>query len=470
MLLFCTTLPLKDEATPGSCVQLFSDWVSGSPYYPVFELDVEKATTEEFEFRQDGFAFRITHYHDDTAHVTACRLENFRDNMLWLSDCVYIDAGGSKRAHIQVKCNRYDYSTQIADAKTPNIVKMLVSSGLCRNDDWMPTSAKPIAATMDNLQAVASLMTGQGSHAMPVVYLSSDGWDLPLDPDITARNLAGLAHVLVEQDTSIGQQLMRMTQGRNAYGGYAALYMPGSDNRYLFRRSSYPSARALNDAIRRTLLQCLINRWDSSDFGWEQIRIKQNRQRLEQAAHAHQSEMDGWIEAFDAEGQELRDKINDLTRQLEHANAELSRYHARMPAQEQNGFFGRGSEPELLEGEYNDLLCNVLSYCRRLYPEDSRALTLIDSMLEANPRVGECERIMQEIKRIIGPGEALNGSKRSDLEHLGFRFIDGGKTHIKMYFRDKRYQFAYSTSPSDSRGGKRKVAEIRNRLDVEWKF
>lgn len=469
MLLFCTTLPLTPETTHRDCVSLFADWVCSSPFYPIDSIDVDAATEKEFEFRQDGFAFLITHYQDASARVTACRLENEQDNRLWLSDCIFVDDPSGKRVHILVKCNRYDFSPGSQEVRTPKIVHQFITNGHCRCDGWMPVTAEPIQATLDNLTQVASFMKGEGDNEMPVVYLSTDGWDWGLDPERTAWSLAGLAHVVIEQDPAVGLQLMEMTGGNNAYRGYIAIYLPHSGNRYLFSRSSFPTARALNETIRRTLLQCLINRWDSSNFGWEQLRVKQNRQRLEQETSAHQDEMNSWISVFDEESQELRDKITDLTRQLERVNAELSRYQARMPAQGQNGFFSRGAEPELIDGEYTDLLLNVLSRCRGLYPADSRALCLIDSMLEANPRVGECGRILQEIKRILGPGEALNSSMRSDLEHLGFRFVDGTKTHIKMYFRDKRYQFAYSTSPSDSRGGKRKVAEIRNVLDVEWK-
>ena len=467
MLLFCTTLPLREETTRRDCVRLFANWVCSSHFYPIEQIDVDKATESEFEFRQDGFAFLITHYRDAKADVTACRLENPHDNMLWLSDCVYVDAPGGKRVHIQVKCNRYDYSTQMTAARTPNIVRQFVEEGLCRDDGWMPVSAAPVSATMDNLSAVADMMTGQGSNDLPVVYLSTDGWDWPLDPEMSARSFAGLAHVLVEQDAEVGEQLKRMTQGRNAYGGYAALYMPHSELRYLFHRGSYPTARALNDAIRRTLLQCLVNRWDSSDYGWDQIRVKQNRQRLEQEASAHQSEMEGWIDVFDAESQELREKIADLTRQLERAQSEITRLQYRAPASGQKGILQQGAEPEIIQGEYNDLLRSVLTHGRGLYGEDSRPRLLIDALLEANPRVGECGRIMTEIKRIFTPGEAINSSMRSDLEHLGFCFVEGTKTHVKMYFRDKRYQFTYPTSPSDVRGGKNKVSEIRGVLDVE---
>lgn len=470
MLLFCTTLPLREDTTRRDCVQLFAHWVCSSHYYPIDEIDIDQATQGEFEFRQDGFTFLITHYRDQRADVTACRLENLIDNMLWLSDCVYVDSHGSKRVHIQVKCNRYDYSSQLTVAHTPNVVRQFVESGLCRDDGWMPVASEPVWATMDNLSAVAEMMLGQGSNELPVIYLSTDGWDWPLNPEVTARNFSGLAHVIVEKEVGVGQQLKRMTQGKNAYGGYAALYMPHSSLRYLFHRGSYPSARALNDAIRRTLLQCLINRWDSSDYGWDQIRVKQNRQRLEQEASAHESEFAQWIATFDEEDRELHDKIADLTRQLEKAEAEISRLKAQLPADGRKPFFRQGAEPELIVGEYNDLLLSLLNHGRPLYADNSRARLLIDSMLAANPRVGECSRIMTEIKRIFTPGEALNSSMRSDLEHLGFCFIEGTKTHVKMYFRDKRYQFSYPTSPSDVRGGKNKASEMRGILDVEKKI
>lgn len=64
MLLFCTTLPLREDTTRRDCVQLFAHWVCSSHYYPIDEIDIDQATQGEFEFRQDGFTFLITHYRD----------------------------------------------------------------------------------------------------------------------------------------------------------------------------------------------------------------------------------------------------------------------------------------------------------------------------------------------------------------------------------------------------------------------
>ncbi|MBQ7848617.1 MAG: hypothetical protein IJ343_02690 [Clostridia bacterium] len=470
MLLFCTTLPLREETTKRECVQLLADWVCGSQFYPIEQIDVDKATQEDFEFQQDGFTYLITHYLDQQADVTACRLENFSNNMLWLSECTYVDTPGNKRLLIQVKCSRSDYSSQLTVAHTPHIVRQFVDSGLCRIDDWLPISSEPVRATMDNLPAVADMMMGRSRNDLPVIYISTDGWDLPLNPEITARNFCGLAHVIVEEDTAVSQQLKQLTRGKNAYGGYIALHMPHSSLRYLFHRGNYHNARALNDGIRRTLMQCLINRWNPSDYSWEQIRAKQNRQRLEQELSQNRSAFEEWFTACDAEDKALHEKIGDLTRQLEKADAEINRLRAQLPADGKRSFFFQGVEPELITGEYNDLLLSMLNHSRTLYADDSRARLLIDSMLASTHRVGDCARIMTEVKRIFSPGEALKSSSRSDLEHLGFCFIEGTKTHVKMYFRHPRYQFTYPTSPSDVRGGKNMVSEIRGRLDVEKKI
>lgn len=472
MLLFCTTLPLKAEATQRDCVSLYSQWVCQSRYYPIDAIDVDAAMTGGYEFREGNFAFLITHYRDEKATVSACRLENAQTDKLWLSDCVYVEDAQGKRVHIQVKCNRFDFSAAAPDVHTPNIVRRFIDQGLCRDDDWMPVTSSPLYATKDNVEQVAAFMRGEGRNAMPVVYLSTDGWGWALDPEKTAWNMTGLAHVVVEQEPMVALQLMDLTHGNNAHRGYAAIYMPHSASRYLFNAANYPSPGALNHAIRRTLLQGLVNSWDSSDFGWEQLRLKQNRQRMLEQAASHTQKANEWEELFssiDAEMAEKDTTIEQLRAQLDIATAKLSALESIPDKQKNEGFFSRGEEPEYIEGEYVDLLRNVLTRCRDKYPENSRPVMLIDSMLNANAPVGGCARTLKIIKDVLGEKGELNSSNRSTLRQLGFLFETEHDSHGHeiSYFRDPRFRISFACSPSSCRGGNNTFTRIRNMLDVE---
>ena len=482
MLLFCTTLPLLEGAIQRDCVELFAEWVCQSPYYPLDTLDVDEALERGFEFRQDNFACQITHFKDEKTVITACRLENNQPNGLWLSDCVYVDDPAGARVHIQVKCNRQDFRVATQDVKTPNIVYRFIESGLCRDDGWMPVSASPIRCTEDDLENVARIMRGEGDNRMPVVYLSNDGWGWALDPDKTARNMTGLAHVLVEDDAAFALRLMDMTDGNNAHRGYVAIYMPQNSTRYLFNANSYLTPGALNSAVRRALLQCLVNRWDTSDFGWEQLRPKQNRQRLQEQAATHSLKAAEWEELFTSVDADLKEKeetitrlrvqLEDLQYQLNNANGHLSSLQQRKDGKSSDGFFSRGPEPELVEGEYVDLLRNVLQYCRNLYPGNSHAVMMIDSMLKANERVGMCAKTLKGIKDVLSEKGRLDASKESTLKQLGFRLEKehDSNGHRSSYFVDPRFRFTFACTPSSNRAGKNQFSDIRKVLDVEWKF
>lgn len=68
----------------------------------------------------------------------------------------------------------------------------------------------------------------------------------------------------------------------------------------------------------------------------------------------------------------------------------------------ENGFFYKsGEEAELYPGEKVELLYNVLSQVIDKYPPDSRAHLLIDTLLSANPKAGECDRIIRGLREIL---------------------------------------------------------------------
>lgn len=136
----------------------------------------------------------------------------------------------------------------------------------------------------------------------------------------------------------------------------------------------------------------------------------------------------------------------------------------------ENGFFYKsGEEAELYSGEKVELLYSVLSQVIDKYPPESRAHLLIDALLSANPKTGECDRITKELGEIFGNGDRLTKAGKSRLKDLGFTVTEDG-THYKIIFHDPRYTFAVSKTPSDHREGKNLISDICKAIDVSWKI
>ena len=132
-------------------------------------------------------------------------------------------------------------------------------------------------------------------------------------------------------------------------------------------------------------------------------------------------------------------------------------------------FYNAGSEDELYPGERNDLLYSILSQVLNKYEEGTRPHSIIKSLLDANPKVGTCEKIIKGVEAAFRSGEKLTKASRGKLRDLGFTIEEDGP-HCKLVFKDPRYMFTVAKTPSDYRGAKNLTGNICKALDVEKKL
>ena len=217
----------------------------------------------------------------------------------------------------------------------------------------------------------------------------------------------------------------------------------------------------------------LINRSDSSKFNWNHIIALQARQKmveLQNISIQDKSQLSEYIETFDAENQDLRNQIEELNKEIYSLGAQLDTMRMSLNADsESNCFYKTGTESAPYPGEISDLLYSILSQIQSKYDESSRAYAIIKSLLLANPKVGECERVIAEISNIFGGDCRLNKNAKTQLKNLGFVIEEDGP-HYKIYFHDQRYMFTVSKTPSDHREGKNLISKIRNIIDIERKL
>lgn len=470
MLVFSTRLLLKDHVTQEMCLKLFIEWITGSKHYAINEITYDLSSQDDYRIEQDNAVFSIGHYNDENIKLAACRLENKEAKAVWFNDCIFVDEGHNKAVLIQLNCNLIDYNTQLPDVHKPYIVRKFVDSGYCADDAGLPVLDIPIIANDDTINLISKIMNFETQNKMPVVYVSCDYGDQPkINASFLARQLSGVAHVFLETSRKTSLKLREMTDGKNVHNGYVGIYFPGSYCER-FNVDSFNYYKEAGYAIIDSVWQALINRIDSSVYNWSQIMTLQAKQRMMQMKAANQEELVLYANTFDSENNELRSKIEDLNEQNANLRARLEALQYAVNSEQSGEFLRMGVEPDLYPGEHNDLLRSILTQVQHYYDSTSRAHNIIDALLEANPSVGECKRILSTIKGIFSGGARLKTSDKSKLKDLGFEILEDGASHYKLVFHDSRYMFTVAKTPSDHREGKNLYSDICRVIDIDKKI
>lgn len=474
MLVFSTRLPLKNEITQADCIRLFIEWVTKSPNYSIQNILYDVSSNEDFDCIDENITFSIRHFKNNHVELSACRLENRENIAVWVNDCIFLCENGKKSLLVQLNCNRIDYSTQLPPIHKPYIIRQFVERGYCNDDNDLPVVDTPLESDAIYYEKCVDIINGEYDYTMPVVYISCDyRGHTVISPVYLAKKLSGIAHVFVEKTYETAMKLRDSTKGNNAYNGYIGIYFPGTKLCQKHSLTYYNDYKEMSREIIDSVWKALINRLDSSTYNWNQIIALQARQKMSEwqdISAQDKKQLSDYMNTFDQENESLREQISELNQQVYSLRSQLDMLRVKINGDSEDScFYKIGSELNLYAGEKNDLLYSVLSQVQNRYSQNSRGYAIIQTLLEANPRSGECEKIINGVREIFGNGGKLTKSGKSQLQDLGFTIEEDGP-HYKLIFHDSRYMFTVAKTPGDHREGKNLISQICNAIDVEKKF
>lgn len=475
MLVQSYRLPLKAGVSWADIFEAHNRWLSRRHRDPI-QLDeiATQDTGDNFEYKtEEGEGeIHIRRYLNDGEEISAIRVTVNEPTATWKTDCILQIGNGVSQLFIQMYYERSRADNYLPFINKPAVLRQIIDMGLCANDDGMDISSTTLWATDKNWDLRVDIMNGDRNNVLPVIYLTREEDNtLPLDLNTRylAKRLAGIAHVIEEREYHHASLMDIPTCGNNVHSGCIGLYFPGTGHMQRY----YPWDFAHRDELVEVLLNDVrlawLNRVDANACTWETIRSKQLHRRLDEwrlSSDKDSAELTEFMAFFEQENRELREKNEELSRQVYTLKAKQSvQSYRTIPST--GGFYNSGNEPEFYAGEKSDLLHSLLSQALPRTRPDSRQNHLIQSLLDANPRVGEGQRIMDDIARVLEDGSAT-ASVISELEDLGFTAERGH--HLKITFHnDSRYLFVIAYTPSDYRNGRNTIADINSKLNVERK-
>ncbi len=474
MLVFSTRLPLKDTVTQEDCLHLFIEWITKSPHYSISGIDYDIGSNTDFDYSEGNISFSIRHIKGAQTELSACRFEYRESDAVWYNDSIFLCENNTKSLLIQLNCNRTDYHTQLPPIHKPYIVRKFVEGGFCKDDAGIPVCDTPIEVDENYYHSCVEIMRGTYTNSMPIVYISCDyAGEHVIRPEYLARQLSGVAHVFVEKNRESALRLRDDTDGNNAHTGYVGIYFPGTKLCQKHGIEYYRNAREMGSEIINSVWSALINRVDASVYNWNQIIAIQSRQKMSEwqdISEKNKQQLSEYMDNFDAENRSLRQQIEELNKQVYSLHSQLDALRlSKKETEADNCFYNMGKEPNLYASERNDLLYSILSQAQSKFDVNSRGYLLIQSLLDANPHVGECAEIMSEVRNVFSGDGKLTSAKKSQLKSVGFIIKEDGP-HYKVVFHDERYMFSVSKTPSDHREGKNTITDISKIIDIERKI
>lgn len=474
MLVFSSKLPLRETITNKKCLEMFFNWIENSPHYSLVNIDFDMDDPHDYDYEHEDLAIRIRFYNTDNTEIIACRFENKEKNAVWYSDCIFVNREGNRAVVIQLNCIRTNYNDKLPRIHKPYIVRLFVESGFCKEDNGIPIAAAPLKVEGQYFDICSRLMVGKQPCEIPSVYISTDYQNnTAVDPVYLAHELSGIAHVFVEENHDTALRLRESTDGNNAHNGYVGIYFPNTAFCQRHSIAQYNNKTEMAREIITSVWNTLINRVDSSTISWNQVVALKSKKEMEEwrdIGEHHKNQLSQYIASFDSENTTLREQNEELNKQVFSLRSKLDALKACLDSDEPDSlFYKKGEEHELYSGERNDLLYSILTQVKMRYEENSRAYAIIQSLINANPRVGSCERIVNAVREVFEKGGQISNIEKTKLKENGFILTEDG-SHYKMSFYDNRYMFSIPKTPSDHREGKNMASDICKIINIEKKL
>ncbi len=491
MLLFSTILNMNKTLTREAFLRLVLQWNRESTYAENIIEDLRWDGSFPADWGNADLWLAAREYPREK--IIAVRFEKHKeDGSVWDTDYVM----DFRRRLMCIRLERSDRRhTQILQETftTPHFITLLEQKGFLSEDGDLPVSRTPHQIGTEHLPLLRDVILQKSNYRLPVIYVSRrfDG-SLPLNAELLASRVKGVAHVLLLEHAEDVHVLRDMCESRNEYSGAAAIYFPSGapGKRRFITHVKEGCDPALLEKLARAAIIYAGSRITEPLLTWQGVnnallneRIRVNihaRELAEQAKKQAEAEVRALQDTLDEKQQEIQRKaledaereaekildgfdnelryyqkqIEDLTRANDALQIENQGLKSRLDSAGETPLIHSGRETDFYPGEIRDLLLTQLSETLSSVPEKTRRHDVIQDILAENEWDHCSEKNAEEIKKLLKTYAGMTSAIRQKLESLGFVITEDGKHYKLTYYGDDRYQIILSKTPSDVRTGK----------------
>ncbi|TAM02231.1 MAG: hypothetical protein EPN70_17475 [Paraburkholderia sp.] len=467
MINYSTEFPINEKSSVSEILALACKWIAGSPHTKIKEEELSDLIGSHEGSIKVGNESVATGYAElpdyEIGGFRYSRLEN--GDIEWVTTIVSSQTPSQHLVSIQVSCEALRTASYLPEPRKPYFVKQVLGSIGGGMDGQMPVSDKPIVLNLGEEHIAAKLILGNAGNSLPIVYVSA-GFEIAqaVNSEKLARQLSGMAHVIVEPSRIFSIKLKNLTSSRNVYGGTIGVYWPDSTARksyFISDENNTPGK--LRNSIFRDIRLALANRRQKTYCTWLHLRECISKNRLEKLRSSGSTELDDYVKAFDADLSAKQEKVEEAEREIFRLTAELRKFNSETPSRDE-GIIAYGLEQDFYTDEIKGFVLEALNGYIGSTVVGSRKRHIIEDLIYHNEAKSEAEEIKREIKSIFKSYVEMDSKIKSALIRLGFDLSEDGKHHKITFHGDGRYTFAVSKTSSDHRAGKNFASDINKRL------
>lgn len=224
MLLFSTILEIDKKLTKDDFINLVIEWnQKGHPESVISGIEWNGERNVRYE--DENKCLEIQEYRNK--NIIAVRFEKREsDGAVWDTD--YIMNFSEMKMAVRLDRSYIEEALNV-DTKffTPFFISMLIDRGYILKDGNLEVRRTPLIVDEENLDLIVNVTNGSARYKLPVVIITKTFYDEdPVDINKLAKELKGVAHVLVQKTNCTNPRLKELCDGNNEYYGAIGIYHP----------------------------------------------------------------------------------------------------------------------------------------------------------------------------------------------------------------------------------------------------
>lgn len=470
MVIFSTMFYVTKELTKEKLIELAFEWVNNSPHYGFDNISWSGEDLYERETEKQKFSV----VQSNDSKILAIRLENIdNDNVLWTNDFVYEECDKDNILLVRLARDAVDKESIVTRGyNRPRLMKTILKLGYGAEDNNLLISDREILITENNLDLAEKVICGRTKYLLPVVYVTKRFIDnvTILDTKELAKDLAGTAHVIVEESTEITAKLKERTNGINPFNGAVHIYYTDKVGTRIIP-DDFSKANAFRFKIVNSVCRRLSQVKVDDKYTWGTIRYQKLLEKYRQDQKENSELEKVCEEILELKEKEHAQLVADMELELNELRSKVQNYEyafqSRKKEQIGNIMFNC-SEEEFFEGEIKDMILKLLQDEKKKMDTDPnqrgwRRYHVLEALLKDNEIIGKGQDLDTELKDILSRIDRINAKDRKRLRELGF--VSRENKHNKLYFHDDdRYLITLGKTPSDSRAASNSASTAINTI------